>query len=192
MNDATATTTSDVCLPRALQRAASFAHVACRVLRLAVVSVLLATMASCTSTSGVGDPSTATGGVRLEVESRDTESQLMALYVVSPNGTLDWGGGRNAMQGTTTWQGTLTAEQIAALRTLLEEDGWFDGRPKGSGTPRSKVGRVMLRSDRGNRRYELRGECPAFDRLVALLESAARGRHEAHLNTLPVAGDRMR
>lgn len=181
-----ATTTNSSHGSRSLQRAARLA------IQTLLAGLLLATLAACTSTSGVGDPSTATGGISLEVESRNTDSQHMALYLVSPDGTLDWGGGRNAMNGTTTWQGTLSTEQIAALRTLLEEDGWFDGKPKGSGTPRSRIGRVMLRSERGNRRYELRGECPAFDRLAALLESAARGRHEAHLNTLPVAGDRMR
>jgi len=156
-----------------------------------LVGALLAILAGCTNVPGLGDPGSATGGMFLEVDARDGDQLRAILIRVQPNGAIEWGGGRDAMNATTTWEAPLTAEQIATLRALLDKDGWFSGVPEGSGTPNSRFTRVVLRGPEGTQRYGIRGTSPVAERLVTTLESFTRGRHDEFLKRVPAAEPRM-
>jgi hypothetical protein len=156
-----------------------------------LLAALLLLPPGCTTVPGLGDPASATGGIFLEVDARDGEQLRARLIRVQPSGAIEWGGGRNAMNGATTWEAPLTAAQISSLRTLLEQDGWFAGTPDGSGTPQGQFTRVMLRGPEGTQSYRIRGESPAADRLVDLLESFTRGRHDEFMKRIPATQPRM-
>lgn len=57
----------------------------------------------------------------------DTQS---ALYVVQQNGTIEFGGGLNALSGNTTWTGTLTSAQLSKLHMLLLSEKLSSGKQK--------------------------------------------------------------
>ena len=56
--------------------------------------------------------------LQLEMYS-DTQT---ALYVVGQNGTIEFGGGIDALVGRTTWEGVLTSVQLAKLQELLSSE----------------------------------------------------------------------
>lgn len=156
-----------------------------------VATALLLLLTACASTRGVGDPNTPTGGVALEVETRDSESLKLSLYRVWPDGVIDWGGGRDAMNSVTTWEGLMGQAEIAKMRTLLEQDGWYEGRPTGSGTPKTAMATVVVRSAAGSRTTTIRGTSPELDRLLEVLREATKGRHDGYLRKLPEAPPRL-
>lgn len=147
-------------------------------------SVLLSGCAS-SSRQGIGDPNTPTGGVAIEFDNRDTAALRVIFATVSAEGTLAIGGGADGFNQRTTWSGTLTAEQAEALRTILREDGWTDGTVFASGTPKSKIARVTIRSGAGRQSYSLIGESEAVDRLDAFLCGASRARFDHFMRMLP-------
>ena len=151
----------------------------------------LVLLSACASTRGVGDPNTPTGGVAVEVESRDSESLKISLYRVWPDGTIDWGGGRDAMNSVTTWEGLMGQSEIASMRQLLEQDGWYDGRPKGSGTPKTATATVVVKSAAGSRTTTIRGSSPELERLLEVLRQATKGRHDGYMRKLPDAAPRL-
>lgn len=56
--------------------------------------------------------------IQLEMYS-DTQT---ALYVVQQSGTVEFGGGMDALAGKTTWTGTLTSGQLSKLQSLLHSE----------------------------------------------------------------------
>ncbi|HMN96948.1 MAG TPA: hypothetical protein PKC43_10665 [Phycisphaerales bacterium] len=134
-----------------------------------------------------------TGGIDLTVESRDIASQRIVAFTVLANGQVTFSGGKDAVARRVGWTGELTAEQGAALRELLERDGWLDGTAASSGAPRSLLFRAVVRGGpHGSKRYDLRGTSDAAARLEAFLDQATRARHAAFLQSLPEAGDALR
>lgn len=112
-------------------------------------------------------------------------------YEVDHVGAIRWGGGFDAMDGATTWEGRLTGEEAARLEALLDalaadppvSDGSFGGLPRWR----------IVRRDPGAaldvRLADLAGH-PDAAALVALLDRAARRRLERRLDALPQAGER--
>ena len=81
--------------------------------------------AGCASTPEVESP---TGGRTLSLHARHADN-VQALYIVEDDGTLSFGGGRDAWLDKTTWNGPMTQAEIAELFALVDEHDWFEKAP---------------------------------------------------------------
>ncbi|MHC4613644.1 MAG: hypothetical protein ACYTAU_08730 [Planctomycetota bacterium] len=147
-----------------------------------VVAALAVVLAGCSA----ADPGSATRGLSLEVWDRGLENRAV-LYRVETDGTISFGGGRDAIQQSVSWTGPLTAEEIDQLWVLLEDHGWFSGevRAASTGEPRRRQCWIRLRWPGGKKRIRFRGENPDVDPVEALLAEASRRRLQGDLKTLP-------
>ena len=123
-------------------------------------------------------------GVSLEMEFRRGDDSI-ALFRVRPDDTIAYGGGRDAIQGRTTWSGPLTAEEAAELRTLLDDRGWFSPVPALTDAAADVAYRVSLAGPGGTARFSLDGESEAVVPVRGLLETAAARRLDPVLVRLP-------
>jgi len=152
---------------------------------LAAASMVVLNGCASSTRQGIGDPNTPTGGVAIEFDNRDTAELRVIFATVSAEGVIAIGGGADGFNQRTTWSGTLTAEQAGALRAILREDGWTDGTVFASGTPKTRIARVIIRSGAGRQSYSLIGESEAVDRLDAFLCGASRARFDQFMRMLP-------
>ena len=147
-----------------------------------VIAALAALLAGCSAS----DPGSATRGLSLEVWDRGAEN-LAVLYRVQTDGTLSFGGGRDAINQRTSWTGPLTAEEIDQLWVLLADYGWLSGDVKAASTgePRKRICRIRMSWPGGAKRYKIRGENPDVEPVETLLAEVSRRRLERDLETLP-------
>jgi len=124
---------------------------------------------------------------RVTVDARDVGGSASRIEL-DADGTLRWGGGFDAIEGRTTWEGRLTDDERRRLDAILDE---LEG-----GTPASSADRGTLPRWRivvtGPESLDVRlaGLDGASADLVALLDEAARRRHRRALDALPTAGQR--
>jgi hypothetical protein len=132
------------------------------------------------------DPGSVTRGLSLEVWDRGLENRAV-LYRVETDGTISFGGGRDAINQRISWTGPLTADEVDQLWVLLEDHGWLSGevRAASTGEPRRRQCRIQLRWPGGRKRFRFRGENPDVEPVEALLAEASRRRLQGDLETLP-------
>ena len=152
----------------------------------ALALLAFALLAAC-ATSGVGNPASATGGTYVDCSVTDGDELKAVHWIVSPDGTIEFGGGRDAMNNTMTWKGKMSQQEIDALRALLEDDGWYAGTVAGTGTPKNRNVHVVVKYSDGTRKFNIQGRCDEADRLEALLQRASAGRLDPYLKKLPAA-----
>ena len=128
-----------------------------------------------------------TGGIALELFTHYPSNQA-TLYKVDRDGTIHFGGGFDAISGSTTWSGPMTDQEIGAMRTLLERHGWFQAAPESTGEPRDLRRRFLIRRDNRTRAYRLKGEVPALVEVETMLKPIAERRLDPILDALPKAG----
>ena len=134
--------------------------------------------------AGCALPDSATGGLTLELNVKG-EGQLAVLYRVNRDGTLGFGGGADARNCRISWTGPMTADEIKALRSLLDRHGWFSHGPASTGEPPQREYRIKLTWEGGRRRYTVKGASPDVTPIDQLLERIARRRLDPFLDSLP-------
>ena len=107
----------------------------------------------------------------------DTQS---ALYVVQQNGTIEYGGGINALAGNTTWTGTLTSAQLSKLHTMLLSE-------KLLGEKRKLMNRYVIGIQNGEvfQHVVLPLTDSSATELYYFLEESTLQRVQSHLDSLP-------
>ena len=107
----------------------------------------------------------------------DTQS---TLYVVGQNGTIEYGGGLNALAGNTTWTGTLTSAQLSKLHTLLQSE-------KLQSEKRKLTNRYVIGIQDGDmfRHVVLPLTDSSATELYYFLEESTLQRIQSHLDSLP-------
>lgn len=148
---------------------------------VATLVVLAAT--GCAPRGGADSP---TGGLSLRLKVTGDEN-LAALYEVSADGVLAFGGGIDAQRDRVTWEGAMTGPEIDRLRALVEEHEWYTRRPVSSGEPKERRYRIKLRWPGGGKYYKVRGASPDVVQVQELLDKIARRRFDAYLRSLPAA-----
>jgi hypothetical protein len=108
-----------------------------------------------------------------------------ALYRVSRNNTISFGGGLNARFDQTTWSEPMTADEAAELHALLESQRWYHVEPKSTREPKGQIYRVRLVSPQGRQSFTLNGEHKDVKPLRELLERISLKRLRADLERLP-------
>jgi hypothetical protein len=114
----------------------------------------------------------------------------LELYRVERDGTIHFGGGRDARERRTTWQDRLSDAEIADLEQVIADHGGFRLVPDSSAEPRDRTARLTLRSGDGTIRHEVRGGSEAIESLRSALDRIARRRHDRVLQSLPEPGPR--
>ena len=127
----------------------------------------------------------ATGGVTLRLYKHDQEGGAMTLYEMKRDGTLGFGGGRDAQFDRITWTGAMTEPEIEELLALIEQYEWFESGPDGSDEPQGLSYRISLSGPKGSKRYRIKGSCESLIAIETLLERISRRRLEPILDKLP-------
>lgn len=108
-----------------------------------------------------------------------------AWYRLTGEGNLQFGGGFAALRAEPTWTGPLTDQEVAELVAMLERLDWFGQPPEGSGEPADLHWTVTVSGPPGRRRFRLTGHEEGIAEVEALLDRAARRRHDDVLDGLP-------
>ena len=103
-----------------------------------------------------------------------------ALYIVAPNGTIEFGGGIDALAGKTTWQGELTNAQLSKLNELLRTEQLHSV----SETLTKRYEITVLQMDEIHR-YVLPLSDSSAAELYFFLEEATLERIQVYLDALP-------
>lgn len=114
--------------------------------------------------------------LQLEMYS-DTQS---ALYVVGQNGTIEFGGGIDALAGKTTWEGVLTSVQLAKLQELLSSEQMLSVK-------RKLANRYVIevQQDDSLHKYVVQLTDSFATELYYFLEESTLHRIQSHLDSLP-------
>jgi len=149
---------------------------------------LLAALPAGCATTTAADGEDVTGGLKVEMYvAREGESY--ARYRVETDGVLRFAGGREAQDRKFTWSGPMTGQEIADLRALIAEHGWFDSDPPSTGQPPRLTYQVRLRQAGRRRSFTVSGDSPALTAVRNLLATAARRRNEEFLRRLPAPAE---
>lgn len=108
-----------------------------------------------------------------------------SLYQVNRDGTLNFGGGFNALAGHTTWTGQMTPREIQELRELIETHHWFTANPDSTQQPPGMLYRVAIDAPQVQKHFTVKGESPDVQPVRELLARIALRRLEGELKRLP-------
>ncbi len=113
------------------------------------------------------------------------KGNLAVIYRVDQDGSIHFGGGKDAQLNKTSWAGKLTQQEIEQLRASLDEQGWFTAEPASSSTDADRKYRIELRWPEGNRSYKVAGKGSKIAPIEDLLIKIANRRHDVFLDSLP-------
>lgn len=118
----------------------------------------------------------------------DKPPDSTALYRVTKDATLSFGGGSDAMQGKTDWSTDLTDEQRTKIMAMIDEFGWLRREPTSSPTNAENVYHVSVR--RGSTRTEcvVQGDNPQVVEMAVFLDQICRKRFDDYIDRLPQPG----
>lgn len=153
----------------------------------AVIS--LGAASGCESLGASRREASPTGGTSLSLDIRKPDQQIYELYRVTDRGQIEFGGGMAAFNGSTTWTGTLSEQEIERFLVLLAESGWCERKPESDPTSNTRV-QVEAVCASGRRTFSVRGEPESVQRMRAFLDHIARRRFEPELDRLPEATER--
>jgi hypothetical protein len=154
-----------------------------------VLAAWFTLLGGCASGPSSADGPDITGGLSLRMMiARPGDS--FALYEVRTDGTLLYGGGRDALNDHFTWTGPLTAEEIAELNRLVDEHGWFERDIASESDAEGIKTMITVRRAGAKRAFTVRGVSPRVEPVEALMRSAAQRRHDEFIRTLPQPGQR--
>ena len=128
-----------------------------------------------------------TGGVTLELYARDAD-QRQSYYELRRDGTLGWGGGRDALNQTPSWTGAMLAHEIDELLVLLEQAQWFQAKPKSTRVPEGQLYELRLTHRDNLRTRQVTGRWEAIEPIERLLYNASLRRLDPQIEALPRAG----
>jgi hypothetical protein len=155
------------------------------ILRGLCVAMLLVAVAGCALlTSPSTREQSATGGIDLRMFVHD-HTGAEALYVVHKDGTFEFGGGMAARLDKTFWTGAISADEGQQLQSLIEENRWFEDRPKSTNQPESFRYRIHINSPQGRTRITLKGQHPRVEPVRQMLDRIALRRLDSDLQQLP-------
>ncbi len=151
----------------------------------AVAAFVLAVLAGCAVTGPADTGPDLTGGRTWELYT--AREGAMARYRIDPDGTLHFGGGRDAMGGRFSWSGPLTAAELDELVELIDEASWFDG-PEPVGDDSGRTWALSERMGMKVRRVSVEGDTEKLREVYDLLSTASRRRYGDFLESMPKAG----
>lgn len=131
-------------------------------------------------------------GVSLILWARAPQEAKYEYFQVE-GGTFSYGGGKNALALTATWEVALSPEQCTALCEIARTGGWTAAElPAPVPESTLSIVDVAVRWDGGQRQFSASAEDPAIRDALALLGGIAAGRFQRELDRLPQAGSQRK
>jgi len=154
-------------------------------LRVVTLAVLAMTLVGCAS-SGQSDPSVNPYDLQLELRSTYEDGRA-TIFELQRDGVLRFGGGRNALAGSTFPAGTLTREQFDRIWDVIESHDLLTGSGRLLGDAERVQHHVRIRSNRGSASYRaIDDDQPGLDALHAvLMEIQGKFRYSNVFQKLP-------
>lgn len=159
----------------------------CRITPASLLAVFVLASAACI-TSGCAtahrtEPDR-TGGIAIDffIEKADYAA---AYYHVQTDGTIGYGGARDARNRKTTWTGDMADKQIDRLQAILKEHDLLADSPQCAHEADAPRYNITIRSNAGRNRIRVQGECPPLEQLHNHLREIAKARFEHIIDTLP-------
>jgi hypothetical protein len=123
----------------------------------------------------------------LEMSVRD-ETNAERLYKIDRDGSISFGGGFRARVGTTTWTGSLSADERQEIATVINQQGWFTTPIVSTNEPKDRVYRVDIKAPPGHRRFKVVGHNERMNAVEQVLGRICLRRLEGELERLPEPG----
>jgi hypothetical protein len=158
-----------------------------------VVGLLLAAtqlFGGCAS-STVAPAESPTHGIALTMLVRN-EGSANQLFIVEPDGAIQWGGGFDAVDGNPSWTGTLSGKEADELVSVMRTHGWLDGHLRADAPAKWPIYEIKVRTPEGSHSSDFKGSCAQVTPVLAVLERIADRRNDAYLNTFPEPGRQRR
>ncbi|MDG1136852.1 MAG: hypothetical protein P8N28_01220 [Phycisphaerales bacterium] len=114
-----------------------------------------------------------------------TAPQQAVLLIVQQNKTVLYGGGVDAVDGNTSWQGEMNAEQQKKYMALLQKTAWLTTVPESDTNRGTGHYAIELRTRKLNARFTLPLDNKNATSMYQLLEGVAQERLRKHLRALP-------
>lgn len=160
-------------------------------LLLALYAVAMMVAGGCAASARTGAGLDRTQGLTLDMHVRD--GGAMWLYDVRADGGIGYAGGHDATLRRFSWTDTMSDEEIAELRLLVERFNWTNrqrSRETGEGARRYTVN--VRQAGGGGGRFEVQGDREDVVAINALLHRICLRRLDAELDALPQPGLRPR
>jgi hypothetical protein len=103
-----------------------------------------------------------------------------ARWASGPGDELRFAGGSNALQANWSWEGVLTAEQVALIDAVVIDANWLNAAPSGSGPSHSaskgNVWQVTVSTSTGHNAFTVYGHPESVEAVWAVMNEAGRAR----------------
>jgi hypothetical protein len=155
---------------------------------LVIVLAWLALLTGCATDGSILHPMPdQMSGLFLEI-SVEKPPDSFALYSVKKDGTISFGGGKEARQGETTWTDELSDEERVKIVAMVEQFGWLHSGPVSSKTNPEHEYAVSARRGSTRMSVEVTGDNPQVVEMVSYLDQICRRRFDAFIESLPQPG----
>jgi hypothetical protein len=154
---------------------------------LLVIVVLFMALVGCsTSTSWYqsADGPSPTGGLGVQMELRNTETNQFARFRVEPDGAFTYWGGKDVLFDSITWEGVIDGDQGRGLSQLVRKEGLMQP-PAGGADGAEPIWELQLVDGTATRSYTVYGENASLQSLYGFLQDIASARFTSILDALP-------
>lgn len=167
----------------------AIAHAIQRGLNLPVAGLLLAAtllVSGCASSTATPAESP-TDGIALTLLVRN-EGGANELFIVDSDGAIKWGGGFDAVDGRSSWTGTLSTQEADELVAAMRTHGWLDGRLRADAPAKWPAYEIEVRTPDGSHSSNFKGPSAQVTPVLAVLQRIADRRNDAYLDMFPEPG----
>ncbi len=116
-----------------------------------------------------------------------TAPQQAVLLIVQENKTVLYGGGIDAVEGKTSWQGEMNPQQQKKYTALLRDTAWQTTVPKSDNNRGTGHYAIQLRTASLDISFTLALDNKSAISVYGFLNDVAQDRLKEHLRTLPRA-----
>ncbi len=111
--------------------------------------------------------------------------QQTELFIVDNDKSIAYGGGLNAVEGKTTWQGELNLKQKSKYKSILTKTDWLKTPPENDKNVGTGHYNVRLRDNEFDYKFTLSLTDTKATKLYKFLQRVSRERLKRHLDALP-------
>ena len=154
---------------------------------LLVIVALFMALGGCSSSASwyrATDGPSPTGGLGVQMELRNTETNQFARFRVEPDGAFTYWGGKDVLFDSITWEGAINGDQGRGLAQLVRKEGLMQS-PAGGVDGAEPTWELQLVDGTATRNYTVYGENASLQSLYDFLQDIASARFASVLDALP-------
>jgi len=154
---------------------------------LVIMGMWFMVVGGCASSSSWYRPAegaSPTGGLGIQLELRDTETNQFARYRVEPDGAFTYWGGKDVLFDSITWQSVIDDDQGRELARIVREQGLMQS-PAGGPEGTEPTWELQLVDGTAARNYTVYGQNDSLESLYDALQRISSTRFAEILDALP-------